>query len=57
MMRDLKRDEWMKNKGYTILRFWNNEVDNNMEGVLEKILETITSLYLSPSIGERIYME
>lgn len=43
-MKDFKRDKWMKNKGYTILRFWNNEVDNNIEGVLEKILETITSL-------------
>jgi len=43
-IKDLKRDESIKDKGYTILRFWNNEIDDNIEGVLEKILKTITSL-------------
>jgi very-short-patch-repair endonuclease len=40
-----KRDEWratrLKERGYQVLRFWNNEVLVNMEGVLEKIMEVL----------------
>jgi len=34
---DKKRTEFFESKGYVVLRFWNNEVDNNIEGVFEKI--------------------
>jgi len=34
---DLQRDEWLKNQGFRVLRFWNNEVLQNLEGVLETI--------------------
>lgn len=34
---DRERDEWLKKEGFKILRFWNNEVLNNMTGVLEVI--------------------
>ena len=34
---DKKRDELLKNSGFTILRFWNNEVLENLDGVLEVI--------------------
>jgi very-short-patch-repair endonuclease len=34
---DKKRDEWLQMEGYTVLRFWNNQVFNNLEGVLEHI--------------------
>jgi len=37
--RDIKRDEWFERQGYKILRFWNNEVLTNIEGVLEEIME------------------
>ena len=37
--RDEKRDEWFKNQGFTVLRFWNNEVLANIDGVLEMIRE------------------
>lgn len=35
--KDEIRNIFFKNKGYKILRFWNNEIDNNLEGVLETI--------------------
>ncbi|WP_375203781.1 endonuclease domain-containing protein [Hyphococcus sp.] len=40
LKRDAARDEFMKKQGWIVLRFWNNEVYDNMDGVLEKILET-----------------
>ena len=39
--KDKQRTEFLENKGYKILRFWNNEVDNNLEGVCEVIYRTI----------------
>jgi very-short-patch-repair endonuclease len=35
--RDLVRDQWLAERGYRVLRFWNNEVMANIEGVLESI--------------------
>ena len=43
---DQHRDAWLRNQGYTVLRFWNNEVLQQLEGVLEQVRLTIT---LSPS--------
>ena len=34
---DSNRDTWLKSEGYTVLRYWNNEVMENLEGVLEDI--------------------
>jgi very-short-patch-repair endonuclease len=34
---DKARDAWLKSEGYTVLRYWNNEVMENLEGVLEDI--------------------
>lgn len=34
---DLERDKCLNGCGYTVLRFWNNEVLNNIESVLWKI--------------------
>ena len=36
--RDERRDEWLKSKGYQILRIPANEVRDNLEGVLAYIL-------------------
>jgi very-short-patch-repair endonuclease len=41
---DQDRDEWLRGQGYTVLRFWNNDVMQNLEGVLEQI-----RLALSPN--------
>ena len=35
--RDRSRDQWLVERGYKVLRFWNNEVLENIEGVLEAI--------------------
>jgi very-short-patch-repair endonuclease len=31
------RDKWLSKEGYKLLRFWNNEVFKNLDGVLEII--------------------
>ena len=43
---DQSRDAWLRSQGYTVLRFWNNEVMHQLEDVLEQIRNTIS---LSPS--------
>ena len=37
--RDDERTLWIERSGYLVLRFWNNEVLGNLEGVLERISE------------------
>jgi very-short-patch-repair endonuclease len=39
--RDEERTTRLKERGYEIIRFWNNEVLTNMEGVLERIMEAL----------------
>ena len=39
--RDEERATWLKERGYQVLRFWNNEVLVNIEGVLERIREVL----------------
>jgi len=34
---DRQRDKWLGEQGYKVLRFWNNDVLTNIEGVLETI--------------------
>jgi very-short-patch-repair endonuclease len=36
---DRLRTKMIESFGYTVIRFWNNDVLENMEGVLEKIIE------------------
>ena len=35
--KDSQRDEWLNSQGFRVLRFWNNEILQNLEGVLETI--------------------
>ncbi|MDP3740845.1 MAG: endonuclease domain-containing protein, partial [bacterium] len=44
---DTEKENYIRKEGYTIVRFWNNEVDSNLDGVLETIRRT-TSLQASP---------
>jgi len=41
---DEVRDEWLEDEGFTVLRFWNNEVLDNIKGVLKEIRGKIDSL-------------
>lgn len=34
---DKARDVWLKSQGFKVLRFWNNEVLENRDGVVSKI--------------------
>jgi very-short-patch-repair endonuclease len=39
--RDLIRTRYLESQGYRVLRFWNNDVLANIEGVVETIRETL----------------
>ncbi len=38
---DARRTAALEDNGFTVLRFWNNDVFKNMDGVLEVILRTL----------------
>lgn len=37
MISDNERTMFFEKEGFKVLRFWNNDIDNNIEGVLEQI--------------------
>ncbi|OGE77951.1 MAG: hypothetical protein A2751_02820 [Candidatus Doudnabacteria bacterium RIFCSPHIGHO2_01_FULL_46_14] len=39
--KDRERSEYLEKQGFKILRIWNPEIDNNLEGVGQKILEML----------------
>jgi len=39
---DAKRDAYMQQAGYRVLRFWNNDVMQNTQGILEAIAEALS---------------
>ena len=51
-----QRDAWLHREGYTVLRFWNHEVMQEMEGVLERIRGAVSTgpspLAPPPQVGE-----
>ena len=38
---DKERSKFLEQEGYKILRFWNNEINENIEGVLQTILSVL----------------
>ncbi|HEX4911765.1 MAG TPA: endonuclease domain-containing protein [Permianibacter sp.] len=40
--RDTQRDAWLEQQGFTILRFWNNDILNNTDAVLAVIFDAIS---------------
>ena len=44
--KDERRTAWLNEKGVTVLRFWNNDVMGNMDGVLSEIMRISESLVL-----------
>ncbi|MBF8304769.1 MAG: methylase [Dehalococcoidia bacterium] len=56
--RDKERTEWLEGKGYRVLRFWNNDVLTNIEGVFEMIRQALVldeaPLFNSLPIGGEI---
>ncbi len=49
---DAQRTKDLNEKGFIVLRFWNNDVMNNIEGVLEEIINTVNPLPSPPPYGE-----
>jgi very-short-patch-repair endonuclease len=49
---DTVRDTWLASRGYRVLRFWNNEVLTNLDGVLTAILAALPPSQPSPASGE-----
>ena len=41
--RDAKRDGWLEEQGFLVLRFWNSDVLQNMDGVLAAIFSAVDS--------------
>jgi len=48
IINDENRTKYLEAKGYKVIRFWNNEVDKNLEGVYSKIVSTIIEIQPSP---------
>ena len=46
---DVKRDAWLNSEGFEVLRFWNNEIFENLEGVLDVIRKKLLSPSPNPS--------
>jgi very-short-patch-repair endonuclease len=40
---DRSRDEFLRSRGFQVLRFWNNDVLSNTNGVLEVVLAQLTT--------------
>jgi very-short-patch-repair endonuclease len=39
---DAKRDAWLGEQGFTVIRFWNNDIFENPEGVLSRLSDTLS---------------
>ena len=50
MPEEIERTRFLEREGYCVLRFWNNEVLTNLEGVYEVIEAALSKP--SPSMGE-----
>ena len=46
---DKNRTRYLENNGYKVLRFWNNEVMKNIDGVMEVIFREVE--------GERVFLK
>ena len=41
---DERRTKYLESRGYRVLRFWNNDVSDNIEGVLQVISATLKNM-------------
>jgi very-short-patch-repair endonuclease len=53
---DRIRDEWLRAEGFRVLRFWDNQVFSDLEGVLEVIRDALLTPHPDPlPQGKREY--
>ena len=38
---DIRRTAWLEGQGWKVIRFWNNDILTNTDGVLQTILRTL----------------
>jgi very-short-patch-repair endonuclease len=50
--RDAVRDSWLSDRGYRVLRFWNNDVLSNTDGVLEAIAAALSDISGAQTRGD-----
>ena len=41
---DERRDAWLRAQGFKVLRFWNNEIMGNLDGVLVTVMAALNEL-------------
>jgi len=46
---DLVRTTYLNNQGYRVLRFWNNDVLSNIDGVIEIIINALRAAPPTPN--------
>src|SRR5438128_1331470 len=46
LVHDARRDRWLGEMGFRVLRFWVAELDENIEGVIETIAEALSTSQL-----------
>ncbi len=46
---EVQRRRWLEQGGFRLVRFWDNEVFENLEGVLQVILNALSERDVSPS--------
>ncbi len=49
---DARRDAYLKRHGFRVLRFWDNDIFNNEEGVIASIIDALAGPLPSPSPAE-----
>jgi very-short-patch-repair endonuclease len=50
---DAKRDSRLHDQGFIVLRFWNSDIVENMDGVVQSILDNLRSTPLPQSFPAR----
>jgi crossover junction endodeoxyribonuclease RuvC len=48
---DIERDKFVQSQGFVVLRFWNNEVRENLEGVITTILQCLPHSPLNQDVA------
>lgn len=51
--KDEKRDALLRSEGYLVLRFWNSDVNENLDGLVEGIVRELQRHDPHPTIAER----
>ena len=48
--RETERSEFLQSEGYRVLRFWNNEVRENLDGLQQRIVDELRHVTPTPTL-------